>query len=249
MSEGMYVRQAMDNLFITRYFDWAVRPEWRMRLCNSLLHQLGHTAQLVSRTPTGAMSSVEQRINMYHLVSQLLVYGVPGDMVECGSLDGQSAVLLRMIADQYDAVRLLHVFDAFVDPPVERLIENFRQLGLALPVIHHGLLADTIDEWPERICFAYIDLGPVPDVTRGPGASHDGLGDAIRLALEQIYPRVSAGGIILLQDYRLPEQTNALDLNPQVREVANAFFGDKPEPIVSLHGGPYAHAFVRKLAA
>lgn len=239
----------MDNLFITRHFDWTFQPRWRVRLFNSLLRRLGYTTQLVSGTATGAMSSVEQRINMYHLVSQLLVFGVPGDIVEFGSLHGQSAALLRMIADQYDAARSLHVFDAFVDPPVERLIENFRRLGLALPAIHRGLLTDTIDELPERICFAYIDLGPVPHVTRGPGVSHAGLSNAIRLVLERVYPRISAGGIILLQDYRLPEQTDALDPNPQVREAADAFFAGKPEPIVTLHGGPYAHAFVRKPVA
>lgn len=239
----------MDNLFITRHFDWAFHSRRRVRLFNSLLKRLGYSAQLASGTATGAMSSVEQRISMYHLVSQLLVFGVPGDIVEFGSLEGQSAALLRMIADQYDAARPLHVFDAFVDPPLERLVENFRRLGLALPVIHQGLLADTINELPERICFAYIDLGPVPHVTQGPGVSHAGLSDAIRLVLKRVYPRISEGGIILLQDYRLPEQTGALDPNPQVREVADVFFADKPEPLVSLHGGPYAHAFVRKLAA
>ncbi|MGH9434852.1 MAG: hypothetical protein ACRD06_02495 [Terriglobia bacterium] len=238
----------MDNLFITRHFDWALHSRGRVRLFNLLLRRLGYTAQFVSGAATGAMSSVEQRINIYHLVSQLLVFGVPGDIVEFGSLEGQSAALLRMIADQYDAARPLHVFDAFMDPPLERLVENFHQLGLVLPVIHQGLLADTIDELPERICFAYIDLGPVPDIKQGPGVSHAGLSDAIRLALGQVYPRISAGGIILLQDYRLPGQIGALDPNPQVREVADAFFEGKPESLVSVHGGPYAHAFVRKFA-
>ncbi|MGH8161758.1 MAG: hypothetical protein ACRESR_06375 [Gammaproteobacteria bacterium] len=239
----------MDNLFITRHFDWSFRPRWQIRLFNALLRKLGYSARLVTRTATGRMSSVEQRINIYHLLSQLLVFGVPGDIVEFGSLEGQSAALLRMIADQYDAGRSLHVFDAFVDPPVERLIENFRRLDLALPVIHRGLLEDTIGELPERICFAYIDLGPVPLVTQGPGASHAGLEDAIRLVLERVYPCISVGGIMLLQDYRLPDQTDALDPNPQVRGVADAFFADKPESLVVLHGGPYAHAFMRKLAA
>ncbi|MGH8273429.1 MAG: hypothetical protein ACRES9_04100 [Gammaproteobacteria bacterium] len=236
----------MDNLFITRHFDWTFRSTGRVRLFNSLLKRLGYTARLIGTTATGSMSSVEQRSNIYHLLSQLLVFGVPGDLVEFGSLEGQSAALLRMVADQYDVTRLLHVFDAFVDPPLERLLENFHKLGLALPIIHQGLLADTIDELPERVCFAYIDLGPVPYITSGPGASHSGLREAIRLALEGVYPRVPPGGIILLQDYRLPEQIYALDPNPQVREVADAFFADKPEFIVSIYGGPYAHAFVRK---
>ncbi|MEO6968566.1 MAG: hypothetical protein ABI132_09000 [Rhodanobacteraceae bacterium] len=239
----------MDNLFITRHFDWTFRPGRRIRVFNSLLRRMGYTARLLSDTASGSMSSIEQRINIYHLLSHLLVFGVPGDIIELGSLEGQSAALLRMTADQYDAMRPLHVFDAFVDPPVERLIENFLQLGLAPPAIHQGLLADTIDELPERICFAYIDLGPVPEIIRGPGASRAGLRETIRLALEKIYPRISPSGIILLQDYHLQWQTEAQNPNPEVREVADAFFADKPEAIIALHGGSFAHAFVRKHAA
>ena len=239
----------MDNLFLTRHFDWTFRPGRRIRALNSLLRRLGYTAQLLSDTASGTMSSIEQRINMYHLLSHLLVFGVPGDIVEFGSLEGQSAAVLRMTADQYDTHRPLHVFDAFVDPPVERLLANFRELDLEPPVIHKGLLTDTIGELPDRICFAYVDLGPVPELTRGPGASRAGLGETIRLVLERVYPRVPVNGIILLQDYHSPQQTGAQNPNPEVREVADAFFADKPEPLVVLHGGPFAHAFVRKRAA
>lgn len=240
----------MDNLFITRYFDWSLMPkDRRARVVNALLRRLGYTAQLQTRTATGAMSSVEQRTNMYHLLSHLLMFSVPGDIVEFGTLQGQSAALLRMIADQYDAERTLHVFDAFVDPPIDRLLANFRELRLTQPVVHQGLIADTIDELPDRICFAYVDLGPVPKVTQGPGASHDGLREGIRLTLEKVYPRMSTHGVILLEDYHLPQQVGVLNPNPQVREAANAFFADKPETILTLYGGPYAHAFVRKRAA
>lgn len=238
----------MDDLLITRHFDWAFYTGRRVCIFNTLLSRLGYTARIVTPTATGEMSSVEQRSNMYFLVSHLLTFGVPGDLAEFGSLDGQSAALLRMIADQYDAARRLHVFDAFVDPPAEWLVENFRRLKLALPMIHRGLLDDTIGRLPEEISFAYVDLGPAPGVTRPAGSSHAGLGEALGLVLERVYPRISAGGVILLQDYRLPEQTDAFDPNPQVREVADAFFSVKPESIVTLYGGPYAHAFVRKLA-
>jgi len=207
---------------------------------------MGFLSRLTSPTATGLMSSVEQRINMYHLVSQLLVFGVPGDIVEFGSNEGESAALLRMIADQYDPERTLHVYDAFIDPPVSRLQDNFKRLGLTLPVVHQGLLADTIGDVPDEIAFAYIDLGPLPNVTRGPGASTAGLGDSIRLVLEGIYPRISGLGIILLQDYWLPEQTGVVTRFPDVRKKADAFFADKPEKPVSLLGGPYAHAFVRR---
>jgi O-methyltransferase len=235
----------MDNLFITRHFDWVGHPSRRTQRANALLRRLGYSARLVGRASTGEMSSVEQRINMYHLLSQLLVFDVPGDIVEFGSYEGQSAVLLRMILDQYDPTRFLHVYDAFVEPPLKTLLTNFGRFGLERPVVHDGLLSETLDDLPQRIAFAYVDLGPVP-VSRGPGASGAGLNKAVGLVLDAVYPCIALHGIILLQDYWLPEQTGVITRFPGVRKAADAFFADKSEKPVSLHGGPYAHAFVRK---
>lgn len=237
----------MDNFFITRHFDWAYRPSRKVRLLNALLRGMGYSVRFTNLTATGEMNSVEQRINIYHLLSQLLVFGVPGDIVEFGSYEGQSAALLRMTADRYDPARRLHVYDAFAGSALLRFQGNFNQLGLALPVIHRGVLPDTVVELPERICFAHIDISPGPtsnwlDGTQiAPGAT-------IRRVLEGIYSRMSLHGIILLNDYWLPEQTEVLYQNATVRATANAFFADKPEEIVCLHGGNSAHAFVCKLA-
>lgn len=238
----------MDNLFLTRYFDWSRAPSRRLRLANSLIALTGSGARLAAPHSTGRMSSIEQRINIYHLVSQLLVFNVPGAIVEFGALEGESAALLRMIVNQYDPSRPVHVFDAFVDPPLDRLVHWFRQLDLKLPEIHKGLIADTIDELPEQICFTYIDLGPVPQATAGPGASHAGLYETVGMVLEKVYPRVAPQGIILMQDYLPPYVTDVEDLNPQVFLAADAFFADKPVTINTLYGGPYMHAFMRKLA-
>ncbi len=71
----------MNNIFITDMF-----PEWQIsessapvKAINKILWKLGFRVQL--RAPTGRMTNVEQRMNMFHLASQVLVYEVPGDFV------------------------------------------------------------------------------------------------------------------------------------------------------------------------
>lgn len=235
----------MDNLFIARHFDWARKETPRVRFVNALLARSRFGARLVS-AGSGDMSSVEERINIYHLVSQLLAFDVPGAFVECGCLEGESVALLQMILDMHEADRTVHAFDAFVDPPADRLRGHFQRLGLKLPVLHPGLLADTLHELPEQIGFAHADLGPVPWVQQGPGASRAGLHEALDLFLEHVYPRVVPRGIILLQDYHPLGLDKVYDVNPEVRAVTDRFFADKPEKIITLYGGQYSHAYVRK---
>src|SRR5262245_34116557 len=107
----------MDNVFIIAYFDWdAPRDPWKVRAVNALLHRLGYSARLVRPFRTGYQTNVEQRINMYHLLSHLLVFGVPGDVAEFGTHSGSSAVLSQKVIDEYDPSRRLHVYDTFLDP-------------------------------------------------------------------------------------------------------------------------------------
>ena len=92
----------MDNTFITQWFDWN-RPGTRSaRLVNAVLAKLGVSARLVSPHQTGSMTNVEQRINMFHLVMQVLTAGVPGDLVELGTFRGSSAALFQKVIEQFD---------------------------------------------------------------------------------------------------------------------------------------------------
>jgi O-methyltransferase len=243
----------MHDLFITQHFDWDEPESGKARFVNELLRRLGFDARLVTPLRTGVMTNVEQRMNMFHLVSQVLAYCVQGDLVEVGSHAGSSAAVFQTVIERQAPERTLHVFDAFVDPPADVLLKNFQSLGLRAPAVHAGWFDQTIPaELPERVCFAHVDAGP--------GRSSDDLSNTVRRSLESLYPRMPKGAIGLFADYwdvevfereglRLPRSILSqkwLGQYPQVRQECDAFFADKPEKIALLYSAEFAHGYFRK---
>ncbi len=245
-----------DNFYIAQYFDWAQRKgSRRVELANRVLAKLGFFTRLAPPTYTGVMTNVEQRMNLYHFIAQVLAYGVPGDLVELGCNAGESSVLIRKVMDTFDAGRKFHVYDSFEGLPPkssedgqsvlgfeggalktarESLFENFRRYSLQLPEIHQGWFEDTLPtELPDEICFAYLD------------------GDfyqSILVSLQHVYPRLSRGAICLIDDYAdpsiYPDCWNEL---PGVKKACDEFFADKPEKVAYIYSGHYSHGYFRKL--
>jgi O-methyltransferase len=184
----------MDNFFITEYFDWRIKRFSLMdRLTSRVLSKvLGKTefrsaeffdkiyvnltGNEVIPSNSGVMTNVEQRMNMYHLVSQVLAYGVEGDFVELGCNTGDSSVLITKILQAYDSDKKLAVYDSFEGLPPAKIIDgdfykegycktsedvlrlSFKKYNLPVPEIHKGWFQDTLpDGLPERISFAYLD--------------------------------------------------------------------------------------------
>ncbi len=164
-----------------------------------------------------------QRMNLFHLLSQTLAYKVPGDVVELGPYLGQSAALLAKVMEEYEHARHLHVYDAFLIPgSIETLKENFRRVEATIPEIHKGWIQDTVPaELPVQYC------------------------------LEHVYPRLSEGGICVLQSYCDPAIRGNLEPyhRPAVKAAADEFFRDKPEEMYVLYAGDFlihAHGYFRK---
>jgi O-methyltransferase len=243
----------MHNAFITKYFDWKpLEPSAKARFINSILRRLGVWSRLAPPPFSGSMTNVEQRMNMFHLVSQVLVYGVAGDLVEVGCNTGQSAVLFQKIIDYYDPTRTLLVYDSFEGiPDVKRedcktsfrnrelavgqkmLLDNFMAVGVKPPVIHAGWFSDTLPSLlPERICFAHLD---------------GDLYDSILTSLQHVYPRLSRGGICLVDDYCDPSILDSWNELPGVKRACDEYLGNKPERMSVLWAGRYSHAFFRKM--
>lgn len=237
----------MHNTFITRDFDWAEAGSRNVRLANRVLRLLGKRAQLRAPYSTGYMTSVEMRMNLYHLVSQVLAYGVPGDFIEVGCFTGQTAVLFaKVLAGEGDGTRKLHVYDTFeglwsTPDPLAMLHQFFREHALPLPEIHKGLFQDTMPSGlPSAISFAHIDCGSGADP-----ALH---GRVITEVMTHVYPRMSRGAICSIVDYCDPTQLDGLeDLNPGVKPAFDRFMADKPESISVLYACEYGHAYFRKL--
>jgi O-methyltransferase len=243
----------MSNVFITQLFDWDRPDSRKARLLRRVLGWLGYRVRLAVPEQTGEMSSVEQRINMYHLLSQVLAFGVPGSVIEIGCREGSSAVVFQKVIDQYAPDRFLEVFDGFFENPPEHLLAHFQRYRLRPPVVHVGRFEETLpDRLPDRICFAHVDVG-----VGGAAATMEGL---LRRCLEAIYPRLAPGAICLLADYCDPDVykregfsfphcvpfADRWHLHPQVKLACDAFLCDKPERVCVLYGGEFSHAFFRK---
>jgi len=231
-----------DKQILQTYFSSA------FSLTNKTIRRIGFPIELKRLPDPGEMITLEQQLNLNHLVGQVLFYGVPGDVIELGCFTGSSAMQIRKVIDYYDSSRKFHVFDSFKwkhqlhDMDVKELfIQNFRQAGLDLPEIHEGCFEATLtDQLPDQISFLHIDCG----TGRNP-SEHSRL---VQFCLEQVYPRMSRGAICLLMDYHDRELTlKGLDMNPGVKMACDTFFSDKKEKVSVLYGNHYSHGYFRKL--
>lgn len=243
----------MDNVFITQYFDWSRPASRKVRWVNALLSMLRIKSRFVPPMATGEQTSIEQRINLYHLAEQVLVRGVPGEFVEIGAHQGSTALLLQVVLSQRDHSRRLHVYDTFFSSSPDELAANFKELGQTPPMIHNGLFRDTLPKLlPEQVAFAHLDVGwgqPFPEHR-----------DILTRCLDALYPRLAAEGICVVADYCDPEvfsrngftppatvmASDRWNVYPAVKAACDSFFADKPESIAVLYGGPYSHGFFRK---
>lgn len=258
----------MDNFFITEDFDWEIKRASNIdRALNLLTKRFGveaRTAQLIDNliyrftglklapTRSGISTNVEQRINLYHLVSQVIAYDVEGDFVELGCNEGQSSVLIQNVIEAYKSPKKLHLFDSFEGLPTvgpedgssykkgdlstsESIVrQNFKLRNFPPPIIQKGWFSDTLpDHLPDKICFALLD---------------GDLYDSIMVSLRYTYPRLSKGAVCVIDDYCdekiYPQGWNYL---PGVKKACDDYLSDKPEEICYIFSGAFSHGFFRKM--
>ena len=106
----------MENTFIATYFDWDHRtPREGHRLANRVLNKLRLNGRVIPKTP--GMSSVETRMNIFHLASQTAAYKVAGDVVEVGCNSGESSIVIQKVLHECAPEKQFHVFDSFEGLP------------------------------------------------------------------------------------------------------------------------------------
>ncbi len=162
---------------------------------------------------------------------------VEGDVMEAGVFQGGSARFLKTLMG--DGSRNLYLFDSFagmetVSASTDRHQEgDFADTSLAAvqafvgseSFIHYrqGWIPTTFAGLEDRrFCFAHIDLD---------------LSQSILDCCEFIYPRLSAGGVMVFDDYGYASC-------PGARITIDEFFADKPEVPLALQTG---QAVVHKL--
>lgn len=147
--------------------------------------------------------------------------GVPGDLIETGSWRGGAAILMRATLDSLGArERTVWVADSFqgfpaadrpdgaadlsadlaafdfLAVPREEVEENFARFGLARGVrFVPGFFEDTLPELAGREW----------SLVRLDGDTYD----ATRVALESLYPGLSVGGYLLVDDYLALDECRA----------------------------------------
>ncbi|MCB1136310.1 MAG: class I SAM-dependent methyltransferase [Chlamydiia bacterium] len=213
-----------------------------------------------------AMMGMEALINLYHLLTQTLLLKVPGSVVELGSYRGYTALAFWKTMEAHGDLRPLHCFDSFSGLPEKgemdlcsdnapmRLCDRkdnqrmragwfavsqadfektFQEASCPLPHIHPGWFSETLPaQLPESIAFAHLDGDFYQSTLDG---------------LEALYPRLSPGAVVVLDDYCDPGAYSRQNSLPGVKAACDAFFADKPETIWVLQAGPHQYqAYFRK---
>jgi len=154
---------------------------------------------------------------------------IGGAYVEFGCYSGTTSLYLQRLLATDMRHREFHVYDSFeglpekttpdISPVGEQFIAgelaaskkafilNFKKAGLPLPVIHKGWFGNLNEEdIPDMIAFAFLD-----------GDYYDSILDPLRL----IWPHLSPGAIVVVDDYAneaLPGAQKAVDKWLQIHQ-------------------------------
>jgi len=159
-----------------------------------------------------------------------LVISVPGDTAECGAYQGASSFLIcqRIVGLK----KKHHIFDSFegLSAPGEKDGSYWKKGDLSTSeriirknlkpfdfvVYHKGWIPDTFGNVNDNtFCFVHLDVD---------------LFEPTLDSLNFFYPKMSAGGIILCDDY-------GFSTCPGAKMAMDNFFADKNEKIVNLTTG------------
>lgn len=171
-------------------------------------------------------------------LEKVLAAGVPGDIVEFGCYSGTTSLFIRRLLDERGESnkRSFHVYDSFAGLPgkteedasaageqfkagelavsKKQFLQNFRAANLQPPIVHKGWFNQLAeDDVPERIAFAFLD-----------GDFYESIMDSLKL----VWPRMSQGGAVLIDDY-------GREALPGAERAVRNFFGGKPPVIRQEH--------------
>lgn len=198
------------------------------------------------------MHNVHQLVNIHLLLREVLFNEVPGDIAELGCYNGTAALVLQKTVRTLNPEKELHLYDSFEglpessnkDEPTEYekgsckttkedLISKFAAFDEPLPVIHEGWFKEVLpDELPEQICFAHLD----GDLYR-----------SIMCGLQHVYPRLTKGGVVVIDDYCDPDLLESdksqveNEILPGVRRAVTDFLSSRPETVRGIPAGPGQH--------
>lgn len=176
--------------------------------------------------PTSAetMIGLARLDNLESCIRQVIVDHVPGDLIETGVWRGGACIFMRAVLRAVaDAERLVWVADSFEGlprPDSEQFpadagdeLWTFPQLAVGLDEVKrnfekYGLLDDRVRFLPGW----FRDTLPTAPIQRLALLRLDGdLYESTIIALTALYPRLSPGGFVIIDDYALATSRAAVD--------------------------------------
>lgn len=171
-------------------------------------------------------------------LEKVLQAATPGDIVEFGCYSGTTSLFIRRLLDEKGESnkRSFHVYDSFEGLPEKteqdasvageqfkkgelavskkQLLQNFHAANLTPPIVHKGWFSQLTErDVPDRIAFAFLD-----------GDFYESIMDSLKL----IWPRMSQGGVVLIDDY-------GRDALPGPERAIRDFFGGQPPAVRVEH--------------
>jgi len=195
-----------------------------------------------------ALSSKETLLATYDLARNVIERSVPGDFVECGVFGGaQCAVMARAImeADNFHwelGVKRVHLFDSFEGIPPGGIHDLEWTLPPGASVCSLQAVKDHMTEWgiPDELLVYHpglfqltVERSTEPDWPVGPAIKRiallrlDGdLYESTKVCTEHLYPLVSPGGWIIVDDFALSGARKAY--LESVGDTGPAYFQKQP---------------------
>lgn len=172
--------------------------------------------------------------NLQMCVTEVLRRNVPGDLVETGVWRGGATIFMRAVLKAYgDRTRVVWAADSFEGVPrpdhqrypadAGDTLFSFDELAVPLEIVRanfekYGLLDGQVQFLPGW----FRDTLPSAPIERIALLRLDGdLYESTMIALESLYPKVSAGGIVIVDDYALPTCKSAVDAFRSERGIAD----------------------------
>ena len=202
-------------------FSWPYLDWWNDKPFNSYLERFNELHHF----------NTDRKYMLYQLLR--LIDDIPGDTVECGSLEGAGSYLIHLMNDQSPQhERWHHVFDSFegLSAPGEGDGKHWEQGDLSVSMERVRKNMDNFDRYTlyqgwipsrfaevqdKRIAFVHIDVD---------------LYQPTRDAIEFFYPKMSEGGVILCDDY-------GSSLCPGATRAIDEYLADKPEKMLYMTCG------------
>jgi len=178
-----------------------------------------------------ALSSHATLQASYDLARLAIERGIPGDFVECGVFAGAQVAAMAKAIPSVNIGRRIHLFDSFQGIPQAgehdlEYLEAGHKAGLSTCSLDQ--VRDYMTSWkvpPELLIYHpgwFNDTVPAANIEKIALLRLDGdLYESTKVCMEHLYPRLSPGGWLIVDDYHLAGCRKAVD---EVVKLGPAYF-------------------------